>query len=387
MAQHLCIVARDNPLLLGYLNIALDYLSRGGDELEIVIDRRPDPAALESLNGAAPMPAIEQRQIQGVEELLRARGYAIVTREAGRAWRLASESDAPARAASDETAPRASLIELGSTAQRRALLAAAALAVVVLGASVGMPGDLLDRAFDAAGQTVSWLHGTSERSSGPASPPREPVPPAGAQAPAAAPAPPPRVVTPPPAAPAAVAAPPPTTTSPPAVAAPPAPAPAPPSPKARETAAAPAPARPRGAAREPAPASREHASSAEPRRAAKAPREDAPAPKAAVAAVSVQKTPEFRGMPRMELSRERDGAGHTVAVTVRLTDTGGRPLPAADVRVRRRLASGDVRETRLAEGATEGSYRGPLPAPVPEAEGLTMRVTLGDESHEVPLAE
>ena len=32
MAQHLCIVARDNPLLLGYLSIALDYLTRGGDE-------------------------------------------------------------------------------------------------------------------------------------------------------------------------------------------------------------------------------------------------------------------------------------------------------------------------------------------------------------------
>ena len=345
MAQHLCIVARDNPLLLGYLNIALDYLSRGGDELEIVIDRRPDPAALESLNGAAPMPAIDQRHIQGVEELLRARGYAIVTREAGHAWRLASESEAPARAGADETAPRAPLLEPSSAAWRRALLAAAALAVVVLGASVGMPGDLLDRAFDTAGQAVSWLHGTSERSTGPASPPREPEPPAVAQAPSAAPAPSPPVVTPP-------------------LAAPSAPTPAPPSPKVRE-----------------------HASSAEPHRAAKAPREDPPAPKAAVAAVSVQKAPEFRGMPRMELSRERDGAGRTVAVTVRLTDTGGRPLPTADVRVRRRLASGDVRETRLAEGATEGSYRGPLPAPVPDAEGLTMRVTLGDESHEVPLAE
>ena len=92
MAQHLCIVARDNPLLLGYLSIALDYLTRGGDELEIVIDRRPEVL---SVNGHdTPTPGAEQRRLRGVEELLRARGYAIVTREPGNDWRLVT--DAPA---------------------------------------------------------------------------------------------------------------------------------------------------------------------------------------------------------------------------------------------------------------------------------------------------
>jgi hypothetical protein len=123
------------------------------------------------------------------------------------------------------------------------------------------------------------------------------------------------------------------------------------------------------------------------REEAKVMREEPPSPpKAAVAAVAVQKAPEFRGMPRMELSRERDTAGRTVAVTVRLTDTSGRPLPAADVRILRQLGNGDVRETRL-EAASEGSYRGPLPATVPNAKGLTMRVTVGASSHDVPLAE
>ena len=42
MAQHLCIVARNQPLLMGYLNIVLEHLSADGDDLQIVIDRRPD---------------------------------------------------------------------------------------------------------------------------------------------------------------------------------------------------------------------------------------------------------------------------------------------------------------------------------------------------------
>src|SRR4029450_6800184 len=45
MAQHLCIVARDKPLLLGYLNIVLGHLTADGDELQIAIDRRPSPPA------------------------------------------------------------------------------------------------------------------------------------------------------------------------------------------------------------------------------------------------------------------------------------------------------------------------------------------------------
>src|SRR5262244_3099723 len=86
MAQHLCIVSRDNPLLLGYLNIALEYLTRTGDELEIVIDRRPN-AAFES---AAEPVGLEQRRVEGVDNLLRSRGYAIVSRVEGEDWRLSN---------------------------------------------------------------------------------------------------------------------------------------------------------------------------------------------------------------------------------------------------------------------------------------------------------
>ncbi|HKZ05577.1 MAG TPA: hypothetical protein VJU81_08915, partial [Methylomirabilota bacterium] len=90
MAQHLCIVARDNPLLLGYLSIALDYLTRGGDELEIVIDRRPEVLTVNGHDTSAP--GAEQRRLHGVDELLRSRGYAIVTREPGNDWRLVTEA-------------------------------------------------------------------------------------------------------------------------------------------------------------------------------------------------------------------------------------------------------------------------------------------------------
>jgi hypothetical protein len=96
---------------------------------------------------------------------------------------------------------------------------------------------------------------------------------------------------------------------------------------------------------------------------------------------------EFQGIPRVEMSRERDADGRTAAILVRLTDQGGRPLTAAGVRVRRHLADGAVNETRLQAIGTEGSYRGRLPAAAANSNGLTMRIDIGTSHHEVPLAE
>jgi hypothetical protein len=478
MAQHLCIVARDNPLLLGYLSIALDYLTRGGDELEIVIDRRPEDL---SVNGHDTRAAgVEQRRLQGVDELLRSRGYAIVTREPGNDWRLVNEAanvGAPMDGGEESSRstmrlpslsfphlslphlslphlslprislPRVSLPRLSmprlsmprisvprvsvprvslprvsmprvsvprlSPTWRRATLAAAGLAVIVAGVAAALPRDFFDRTAGA----VAWLRGPADTDVVPV--PRETA------APRETPAPAPRETPP---SPPAVAVAPPAAIAPPVNGEGPAPERSRPLASARTTSdgangvkspdaaappreaaapakqAAPAPSAPR-VAREPARPARESASRAEGSRTsaartraareeakaarddAKAAREDAPSPpKAAVATVAVQKAPEPRGIPRMELSRERDHSGRTVAVTVRLTDTSGRPLPAADVRIRRQLGNGDIRETRL-EAASEGSYRGPLPATVPNANGLTMRVTVGDSSHDVPLAE
>ena len=96
---------------------------------------------------------------------------------------------------------------------------------------------------------------------------------------------------------------------------------------------------------------------------------------------------EFQGIPRVEMSRERDADGRTAAILVRLTDQGGRPLTTAGVRVRRHLADGAVNETRLQAIGTEGSYRGRLPAAAANSNGLTMRIDIGTSYHEVPLAE
>ncbi len=65
MAQHLCIVARDKPLLLGYLNIVLEHLSANGDELQIVIDRRPNAFQIE--DPVSPRSALvpDQRHVSG----------------------------------------------------------------------------------------------------------------------------------------------------------------------------------------------------------------------------------------------------------------------------------------------------------------------------------
>src|SRR5688500_1566959 len=88
MAQHLCIVAHDSPLLLGYLNIVLQHLTADGNELQIIIDRRPDLPLREE--PAPPRQAMvsDQRRVRGVDELLRTQGYAIVSRRDGMSWQL-----------------------------------------------------------------------------------------------------------------------------------------------------------------------------------------------------------------------------------------------------------------------------------------------------------
>ena len=171
MAEHRCIVARDNPLLLGYLHIALEYLTAAGDQLEIVIDRRPDPS---SPGGAAPhaLPmGREQRRLHGVDALLRSRGYVIVSREMGEDWHL---NDGPELQFEDRnhddrddgTEPAAFTFR-GASGRRRLLLACGAAGVVVVWALIAIPGDTLGRVVGVAGNAVSWL-----RSS------REPAPPA-----------------------------------------------------------------------------------------------------------------------------------------------------------------------------------------------------------------
>jgi hypothetical protein len=109
--------------------------------------------------------------------------------------------------------------------------------------------------------------------------------------------------------------------------------------------------------------------------------------KGAAVAASAPKLAEFTGVPRFEMSRERDASGRTAAITVRVTDSAGRPLPTANVRILRQFTDGAVRETQLEATTPAGSYRGSLPNSGPNTDGLVMRVLLGARRFEVPLAE
>src|SRR5262249_52739663 len=369
MAQHLCIVSRDNPLLLGYLNIALEYLTRTGDELEIVIDRRPDSA----FEPAAVPAGIEQRRGEGIDHLLRSRGYAIVSRAEGENWRLSTatipltEDDEVASSAQSRVARAVALgvplrrgagraahalggglrrgaghtaHALGGPLRRRAgrtahalggglrrgaertahavggglrwgagrtahavggglrrgfalaanpappmrrrLAVAVGIAAIVIGAaSIAIKSDALDRVAGVAGEAVAWLR------SAPAS--GTPVP---AALPETAMAVPVNAPTPPPAPPGAPSQPPRTATR------------APPPARTRPTPPMKAEARP------------------EPKHEVKM--EAKLEPKREVTAAAVTEAPaEFSGVPRLEMRRVRDAAGHTSAIAVRVTDAGG----------------------------------------------------------------
>ena len=375
MAQHLCIVARDNPLLLGYLNIALAHLRGAGDELEIVIDRRPPP---DSVEAAAPQPAVgaEQRRLVGVDDQMRVRGYAIVSREEGGPWRLAASADASPAASRDTESPAALGKALDFAAYREALRrlpigSAGVVAAIALAAWVGIPGSTMDQHARAASTVLRAsvvAHAPAPTTPAPAAatvPPRvrevvavAPAPTASERAPASPSAEP--VAVSGPAATAARVVPPPEEIAPRA-----------------PVALARAEINPKAAAT--------------PARVEITPQ----APTAPVRAEITSKAPaappappvEFQGVPRVEMSRQRDADGRTAAILVRLTDQGGRPLSAAEVRVRRLLPDGAVRETQLQATTPEGSYRGRLPAGAPNSDGLTMRISIGSSRHEVPLAE
>jgi hypothetical protein len=244
---------------------------------------------------------------------------------------------------------------------RRRLALAAGLAFIVIGgASVAIKSDALARVVGVAGDAVAWLRST--------------------------PAPEPPVAAAPP---------------PPTVAAParPAPAPATPTELTRSAKVAP-PAAPTDGrvARAPEPpavgparlaklaAPPAHTDPAPPQAAVKA--DPRPEPRReATAATATEAPAEFSGVPRLEMRRVRDASGHTSAIAVRVTDAGGRPLPSADVRILRRINGGRIQETRLTPDARDGSFRGAFPPPTAESDGLSMRVTVGRVSHEVPIAE
>ena len=417
MAQHLCIVAHDSPLLLGYLNIVLQHLTADGNELQIIIDRRPDLPLREE--PAPPREAMvsDQRRVRGVDELLRTQGYAIVSRRDGTSWQLSEGGQLPAEEldAADELEEEDATRAPG---RRRTLVSALIFAAAVVSVAMVLPRDTVHRLADGvagvADRGTSWLSASVDEPR--AAPGREPAA-AGSGTDESRPMPAPvetKVPTPPDAATALRSAPP---AAPPEMA-PPRSAELPQAAELPRSAELPRPAElPRAVERAPAiePPSRAVASArtvnpprstkatraatplpAVERAAAPAPRTDLPpkqSPARAVSAIPAkeeaipaERPSEVAGLPRFEMTRERDAAGRTAAITVRVTDTAGRPLPTADVRIRRQLVDGGIRETQLV-ATTPGSYRGALPNAGPNTNGLTMRILLGDLRYEVPLAE
>ena len=70
LARRLCIVARNHPLLFGYLSTLFRDRPIGSEQIELVIDRRhpesPRP------------PDVERRRPSEIDEELRRRGFAFV---------------------------------------------------------------------------------------------------------------------------------------------------------------------------------------------------------------------------------------------------------------------------------------------------------------------
>jgi hypothetical protein len=375
MTRHLCIVARDNAPLYGFLTIAFRERPPGADTLDVVLDRRRADALPAS--GRAPA-YTDRRRHARVVEALRTRGYAIVAGPGG----MPSPSDEAfiERAVGiladvERRGPLALRFD-----QRRTMVRALvriAVGVVIVLAIVWMLATLpriggLARISDDVGHWGDAVLGGLERAwttlggkAGP-SPGREPD---GRRS---------RLIEP---ATPAVTLPtvPPPTLPPPALTAPAAPemteraAPALPPPSAR-----PAPRAesrltpPISRATEAMPAPLVEASWREP-----APRESSEPP------VDTSLLAAFNGLPRVELSRQPTGNG--IVYTVRLADTGGRPVPGAQVWMRGQSADGLPREARLDPVDPPGTYRSSPLATNTLPPQLSVRVVFSNMRVQVPV--
>jgi hypothetical protein len=352
MTRHLCIVARDNAPLYGFLTIAFRERPPGADTLDVVLDRRRVDALPASDRAAA---YTDRRRHARVVEALRTRGYAIVAGPGG----MPSPSDEAfiERAVGIlADVERRGPLALRFDQQRRAMvrtLVRIAVGVVIVLAIVWMLATLpkiggLARVSDDVGHWGDAVLGRLERAwttlggRAGSSPSREPD---GRRSRLTEPAMPPVTLptVPPP------------TLPPPALTAPAAPA-------VTQRAAPvlpPASARPapRAESRPTPPLSR--AADTVPAPLVEASLRE-PAPGESSEAVDTSSLAAFNGLPRVELSRQRAGDG--IVYIVRLADTGGRPVPGAQVWMRGQSGDGPAREARLDPVDPPGTYRSsPLP--------------------------
>ena len=411
MARHLCIVARDNSPLYGFLTIAFSERPAGPEMLDVVLDRRRGEAGRESDRHAlspslAPSPYTDRRRHAKVAEALRTRGYAIVAGPGGPDASVEAfiERAVGILADVERRGPLALRFHQQRRAVGRAIVGVGSGAVIVfaivwvlvtlptIGGLARITDDVgrwtdagvsrLEGAWTALRRAIVPTPPGREREVERASPPEPPrsvaesVPvPAPAETERAAPAlptatPRPDLVPPPRSAP-------------------------PPSreverPPVSLSARSPAPRTP---AAEPAlPAPRETPPRETPAREARSrdglPREVTPRESATLESselVDTRSLTAFSGLPRVELSRRPSGLGGDIVYTVRLADPGGRPVPGAQVWMRGQTGDGQARETRLDAVDPPGTYRsGPLP-PGTLPPQLSVRVYFSNMRVEVPI--
>ncbi|HTK91123.1 MAG TPA: hypothetical protein VL948_12795 [Verrucomicrobiae bacterium] len=350
MARHLCIVARENSPLYGYLTIAFRERPPGAPTLDIVLDRRQ---ANVPVAGVA-----DRRQHSALDEAVRERGYAIFTGAGGGAPSLQDEAFIErAIGLLADVERRGPLAIRFNARRRRALISAAGrgvitvLVLILVTASIlrlGGLGRIADTATALAEDTVTRLEGAWLSLRGQAEP--------GDPRPAAA---------------AAASSPKPAARAPEARAIDPAP-------PSAEPSLAPAPAlAPRAAMTPPSPT---RAPTAD---ASAAP---APAPSRDVAALESRPLPAFTGLlPRVDMSREAGASDHGVVYVLRVTDSGGQPISGAQVWLRGQGADGKTREVQLDEGDGPGLYRsGSLP-PDLLPPSLNARLHFSNMRLEIPL--
>jgi hypothetical protein len=110
-----------------------------------------------------------------------------------------------------------------------------------------------------------------------------------------------------------------------------------------------------------------------------------PVPRESSESVDTRSLAPFSGLPRVELSRQPSSSGNGIVYIVRLADTGGRPVPGAQVWMRGQSRDGQARETRLDPVDPPGTYRSsPLPANTLPPQ-LSVRVFFSNMRVEVPI--
>ena len=427
LTRRLCIVARNHPLLFGYLSTLFRDRPVDAEQIELVIDRRHPEAPRP--------PEVERRRPSQIDEELRRRGFAFVV-EPGETFRprdaariehtvelLAGMED---RSWPFRRRRRRPVLERmwGNRAGRTLAILTGVALLVALASSEFRMNDLRDS--DLIGWPLRTLSRVASSTSPDAKPQADaPVPVVAPPAPpTAAPAVPPVPITTPPTAPAPVAVP----------SVPPAPVPAPPGVLAPVTphgpasptkapAKAAAPSAPAAPSKPPAPAPKAMAAS-EPPSASKGtagsaphaspapalpdrPRSltssSAPPPMAKAAArepaavgsvrqpVAPLPTPApapLSGDLRIELSRKPTSAtGGGVVFMVRVTDLSGQPLSDAEVSMMAgRRPGGALFETRLYPAESPGMFRSGVIHPSTLPPDLTVTAVAGSRRVETLVA-